>query len=121
MTLRQDRAKVRGMAKLYVLVIVMKMHEGLRELASTTFVFSSRKVPVTIGLAIIFLAIIALLITRQVLPYNRDIEVTLFALIILIGYGLGSWILLGYTKRVSEEIRAKSRFINLMHSTVTVT
>jgi hypothetical protein len=119
--LRQDPGKGRGMVKLYVLVLIMKMHEGLTELASTTFMFSSRKIPVIIGLAIIFLAIIALLITRQVLPYNKDIEVTLFALIVLIGYGLGSWILLGYTKRVSEEIRAKSRFINVMHWTVTVT
>jgi hypothetical protein len=117
--LRQDPGKGRGMVKLYVLVLIMKMHEGLTELASTTF--SIGKVPVIIGLAIIFLAIIALLITRQVLPYNKDTEVTLFALIVLIGYGLGSWILLGYTKRVSEEIRAKSRFINVMHWTVTIT
>lgn len=109
------------MVKLYVLDLIMKMHEGLTELASTTFMFSSRKISVIIGLAIIFLAIIALLITRQVLPYNKDTEVTLFALIVLIGYGLGSWILLGYTKRVSEEIRAKSRFINVMHWTVTIT
>jgi hypothetical protein len=47
-------------------------------------------------------------------------EAIMFILTIIIGYGIGSWILLGYAKRVSEEISAKSRFINLMHWTVTI-
>ncbi len=72
------------------------------------------------GIVIIFLVIIDLLVTRQVLPAYKDIEVILFVLTVTIGYGIGSWILLGYTKRVSTEIRAKSRFINVMFWTVTV-
>ena len=80
----------------------------------------SRKAAVLVGIVIIFLVIIDLLVTRQVLPAYKDIEVILFVLTITIGYGIGSWILLGYTKRVSTEIRAKSRFINVMFWTVTV-
>jgi len=80
----------------------------------------SRKAAVLVGIAIIFLVIIDLLVTRQVLPAYKDIEVILFVLTVTIGYGIGSWILLGYTKRVSTEIRAKSRFINVMFWTVTV-
>lgn len=80
----------------------------------------SRKAAVLVGIVIIFLVIIDLLVTRQVLPAYKDIEVILFVLTITIGYGIGSWILLGYTKRVSTEIRAKSRFINIMHWTVTI-
>ena len=80
----------------------------------------NRKVSVLVGIAIIFLVIVDLLMTRQILSYNNDMEAIMFILTIIIGYGIGSWILLGYAKRVSEEIRAKSRFINLMHWTVTI-
>jgi len=72
------------------------------------------------GIAIIFLVIIDLLVTRQVLPAFKNIEVILFVLTVTIGYGVGSWILLGYTKRITAEIRAKSRFINFMFWTVTI-
>ena len=47
------------------------------------------------GFAIIFLVIIDLLVTRQVLPAYKNIEVILFVLTVTIGYGVGSWILLG--------------------------
>jgi hypothetical protein len=81
---------------------------------------TSRKVSVVVGIAIIFIAIIDLLTTRQILPYNNDTEAIIFILTIVIGYGIGSWILLSFTKRVSEDIRARSRFINLIHWTVTI-
>ena len=80
----------------------------------------SRKAAVLVGIVIIFLVIIDLLVTRQVLPAYKDIEAVLFVLTVTIGYGIGSWILLGYTKRITSEIRAKSRFINVMFWTVTV-
>ncbi len=83
-------------------------------------VIISRKAAVLVGIVIISLVIFDLLFTRQVLPVYRDIEVILFVLTVLIGYGIGSWILLGYTGRVSKEIRAKSHFINLMYWSVTV-
>ncbi|HJU85421.1 MAG TPA: hypothetical protein VJ551_02935, partial [Nitrososphaeraceae archaeon] len=81
---------------------------------------SSRKAAVLVGIVIIFLVIIDLLVTRQVLPSYRNIEIVIFILTVTIGYGIGSWILLGYIGRVSKEIRSKSRFINLMHWTVMV-
>jgi hypothetical protein len=81
---------------------------------------TNRKIPIVTGAAIIFLVIIDLLMTRQILSYNNDMEAIMFILTVVIGYGIGSWILLGYTRQVSKEIRAKSRFINLMDWTVTV-
>jgi hypothetical protein len=72
------------------------------------------------GFAIIFLVIIDLLVTRQVLPAYKNIEVIFFVLTVTIGYGVGTWILLGYTKRITAEIRAKSRFINFMFWTITI-
>jgi hypothetical protein len=83
-------------------------------------IVTSRKVAIATGAAIILIVIIDLLMTRQILPYYNDTEAIMFILTLGVGYGLGSWILLGYVKRVSKEIRAKSRFINLMDWTVTV-
>ncbi len=99
----------------------MILHVDLTRLASVSVTFNSRKITVVIGLAIIFLVILDLLVTRQILPYSTDVETTLFMSTVVVGYGLGSWILLGYTRKVSEEIRAKSRFINVLHWTVTIT
>lgn len=44
----------------------------------------------------------------------------MFILTVVIGYGIGSWILLEYIRQVSKEVRAKSLFINLIHWTVTI-
>ena len=83
-------------------------------------VLTSRKATVLVGIAIVFIVSIDLLMTRQILPYNNDSEAIMFILTIVIGYGAGSWILLEFTKRVSKDIRAKSRFINLIHWTVVI-
>ena len=92
----------------------------LVKLVPITPIIASRKAAVVTGIAIIFLVIIDLLTTRQVLPTYRSVEAVLFVLTIIVGYGIGSWVLLGYTNRVSKEIRARSRFINVIHWTVTI-
>ena len=83
-------------------------------------VIRDRKIPVVIGIIIIFIVIIDLLMTRQILPYTNDMETLMFILTVIIGYGVGSWLLLGYITQVSKEIRAKSRSINIMHWTVII-
>ena len=80
----------------------------------------NRKITVVTGAVIISIVIIDLLMTRQILPYTYNMEVIMFILTIAIGYGIGSWILLRYTTQISKKIRAKSRFINIMHWTVIV-
>jgi len=69
---------------------------------------ASRKISVTIGTGVIFLVIIELLMTRQILPYTNDMEVFVFILTVLIAYGIGSWVLLEYTREISKEFRAKA-------------
>jgi len=69
---------------------------------------ASRKISVTVGTGVIFLVIIGLLMTRQILPYTNNMEVFMFILTVIIAYGIGSWVLLGYTRGISKEIRAKS-------------
>ena|SRR5215204_2079235 len=83
-------------------------------------IMRNRKIPVIIGIIIIFIVIIDLLMTRQILPYTDDMEIVMFILTVVIGYGIGSWILLGYITQISKEIRAKSRIINIMHWTVII-
>jgi hypothetical protein len=80
----------------------------------------NRKITGVTGAVIISIVIIDLLMTRQILPYTYNMEVIMFILTIAIGYGIGSWILLRYTTQISKKIRAKSRFINIMHWTVIV-
>jgi hypothetical protein len=80
----------------------------------------NEKIPVIAGAVVTFLVIIDLLMTRRILSYNNTSELLMFILTILIGYGVGSWILLGYTKRVSKEVRSKSKFINSMYWTVVI-
>ena len=83
-------------------------------------IMRNRKIPVIIGIIIIFIVIIDLLMTRQILPYTDDMEIVMFTLTVFIGYGIGSWILLGYITQISNEIRTKSRIINIMHWTVII-
>jgi hypothetical protein len=80
----------------------------------------NEKIPVIVGAVVTFLVIIDLLMTRRILSYNNTSELLMFILTIFIGYGVGSWILLGYTKRVSKEVRSKSKFINSMYWTVVI-
>jgi uncharacterized membrane protein len=83
-------------------------------------IVSNRKIPIVTGAVVILLVIIDLLMTRQILPYNNDTEFIMFILTVTIGYGIGSFLLLGYTGAVSREIRGKSHFINLIHWSVTI-
>jgi hypothetical protein len=81
---------------------------------------ANKKIPVIVAAVVTFLVIIDLLMTRQILPYTNYTELLMFILTVIIGYGIGSWVLLGYAKKVSKEIRAKSSFINSMHWTVMI-
>lgn len=63
------------------------------------FILSTRRLSIIISAVIIVLIILDLLMTRQLLPYDNATEMIMFALTVAIGYGLGSWILLGYTSK----------------------
>src|SRR5207245_8363576 len=80
----------------------------------------SRKVAVITACIVIFLVVVDLLMTRQIVPYNNISETVLFILTVMVTYGVGSWILLGYTKQAISGLRAKSRFINVMYWAVTI-
>ena len=74
----------------------------------------SRKVAVITACVVlpVLLVVVDLLMTRQILPYNDTSETVMFILTVAVAYGVGSWILLGYTKQAISGLGAKSRFIN---------
>src|SRR5919199_1662486 len=88
-----------------------------QEIKSSTYTF--RETSVAIAAVIIVLTIIDLLMTRQILPYGTAsasiVEIVLFVLTVIVGYGIGTWALIGYTGKISKELRTKSRLINVMY------
>lgn len=81
---------------------------------------TSRRVAVVTAAIVVSLVVVDLLMTRQIVPYNNTSESVMFALTVTIVYGLGTWILLGYTKRTITGLLAKSRLISRMFWAVTV-
>jgi len=61
------------------------------------------------------LVTIDLLATRQVIPVDSFSEPVIFILTVVIGYGIGSWVLFAYTSQITKEIRQKSPLIKWMH------
>lgn len=61
------------------------------------------------------LVTIDLLATRQVIPVDSFSEPVIFILTVVIGYGIGSWVLFVYTSQITKEIRQKSALIKWMH------
>src|ERR687885_1222694 len=94
----------------------------MTQIKSLTYAF--RETSVAIAAVIIVLIILDLLMTRQILPYGTAsasiVEIALFVLTVIIGYGIGTWAIVGYTGRISKELRVKSRLINAMYFTVLI-
>lgn len=85
-----------------------------------TSVMGSRMVAISTASVVLVLIIVALLSTRQLIELDQSSQTLLFVLIVTIGYGIGSWILLEYTKRITTALRSKSQFITRMHLFVTI-
>src|SRR5919112_117463 len=85
----------------------------------TCFV-SIRTVSIYTAAVMIVLVILDLLATRQILYFDNTSEIILFTLTVVIGYGLGSWILLKYTRQITANLRSKSLLVNTTHWTVTI-
>lgn len=79
-----------------------------------------RKLAISVAGVLVVLAILALLTTRQIIFFDNNLQTLLFLLVVTLGFGVGSWILLEYTKRTSSALRAKSRSINRIHWAVTI-
>ena len=52
--------------------------------------------------------------TRQILPYNNTSGSFLSMLNLVIAYGIGPWIILGYVRRISKDITSTDSFVKMI-------
>ena len=90
----------------------------MQKLASISRLIGNRNLSIAIAAVIITLVILDLFTTRQILYFNNTSQIVLFILTAGIGYGIGSWILLGFTTYITKDLRAKSQLIRTMHTSV---
>jgi hypothetical protein len=90
----------------------------MQKLASINRLTGNRKLSIATASVIIALVVLDLFTTRQILYFNNTSQIVLFILTAGIGYGIGSWILLGFTTYITKDLRGKSRLIKIMHIAV---
>lgn len=78
------------------------------------------RIAIASGIVLTIIVSYGLLMTRQILFFNVSLETLFFAIAILVGYGLVSWILLKYTEKITSELRSKSRFIRNIQAVMKV-
>lgn len=86
----------------------------LERIKSDDSLLYCRKISISASIAITIILIVDTLTTRQILPYNNTSGMLLFVLNIVIAYGIGSWILFRYIKRISEEVISSKSFVNFL-------
>ncbi len=69
------------------------------------------RVAIASGIVLTVIVIFGLLMTRQILFFDVNVETLFFVITVVVGYGVVSWILLKYTEKITAELRSKSRFI----------
>ena len=69
------------------------------------------RVAIASGIVLTVIVIFGLLMTRQILFFDVNIETLFFVITVVVAYGVVSSILLKYTERITAELRSKSRFI----------
>ena len=84
-------------------------------------VLASRRIAIATVIAITVLLIFDLFATRQILYLDNLGQTALFIITVIMGYGIGSWILLQYTRRVTRELSTKSSFVRITNLGVTIT
>jgi hypothetical protein len=65
-------------------------------------------------MSIVAIVIVDLLATRQMFPYDNFSGSIIFVLNIVIAYGIGSYVVLRYVRKISADMRTKSLFLNSM-------
>src|SRR5215467_8427059 len=97
----------------------MEKLSGIRLVAIKSYEYST-KLLICITAVMLFLIIVSLLLTRQILSFDNVFQMIIFLLIAGVGYGLASWVLLKYIKQTSNVLRAKSLFIKRLHLFVSI-
>jgi hypothetical protein len=86
----------------------------LEKIRSESSLLYYRKISILASIALTVILVADTLTTRQILPYSNMSGLLLFILNIAVAYGIASWILFRYVKRVSEEIITSKSFVNFL-------
>src|SRR5690606_13412241 len=82
---------------------------------------TSRKIVIISAMAIIAVVIVDILATRQMFPYDASSGAAIFALnIIIVAYGIGSYIITRYVGRVSRDVRKGSALLDAIFKIVVI-
>jgi hypothetical protein len=94
------------------------MHQRLSLLVG----YANRRVSIITAIVITTLLIVDLLATRQILFFDNTWQTIIFVLTIVVAYGIGSLILLTYTRKVRavELVEKRNHFMNIMYFGVVV-
>jgi hypothetical protein len=87
----------------------------------TLQIFTNRKITIIVSWILVGILSIDLLSSRQTtLQFDANLETIYFVLTVIIGWGIASWLFLGYTSKATAHLRAKSKILTFMHVVVTL-
>ena len=89
----------------------MEREESSEKHSFLDSITGNRRVAIASGIVLMVIVIFGLLMTRQILFFDVNVETIFFIITVVVGYGIISWILLKYTEKITAELRSKSRFI----------
>ena len=92
----------------------------MEKLQLYSFLFNNRKLSIITAAVIVVLIILNLLTTRQIIYLSNAGEIALFTLTTVFGYGIGSLILLGFTRHITRDLLDRSRLMRMMNILVSV-
>jgi hypothetical protein len=100
----------------------------LSQIDSVLFPVTSRKASIVIsGVIIALLSVILFSVRQNILTYDNTLETVYFILTVVIAYGIGSWLLLGYVKQTARTTTSaagaiihSSSLISLLHLAVVI-
>src|ERR671925_1565615 len=84
------------------------------------FPVTSRKASIVIsGVIIALLSVILFSVRQNILTYDNTLETVYFILTVVIAYGIGSWLLLGYVKQTARRTTTSTSSSSTTTSTAT--
>src|SRR5262249_27186484 len=81
---------------------------------------NNRRLAIAAGIVLTVITIFGLLMTRQILFFNVNVETSFYTITVVVGYGIVSWMLLKYTERITVELRSKSKFLHKIQIAVKI-
>jgi hypothetical protein len=87
----------------------------------TLEIFTNRKATIILTWILVGVLSLDLLSSRQTtLQFDANLETIYLVITVVIGWGIASWLFLGYTTKATAHFRKKSKLLSFMHLAVTL-